>query len=400
MNFPFYIAKRYLKTGSSNNAINIINGIAALGVIVGAAALFVVLSVFSGLVNFSLSFSNALDPDLKLTNAVGKTILISTEQLHKIQKINGITAVSTVVEERVLFVFDQKEQVATLKGVDSLFATVNPIKKSLYTGQWLEPNTAQVVIGYSIADKLGLGLFDLNNSLEVFVPKAGQATIESADEAFQKATLIPFGIYAISEDLDSKYVLADINIAQQLLGFQTNQFSALEIKTNPQIDENEIVNSIKKLFSQPIKLTNRAQQNDALYKMLHTENLALYLIFTLVIVIALFNLIGALIMMVLDKKNNLKTLNNLGVTLADLRKIFLFQGTLLSVLGGTTGLIIGAIVVLAQQHFQLIMITPTLPYPVEFTFQNLIIVMATIIILGFLASAIACKSVTNKLLQQ
>lgn len=399
MNVPLYIAKKYLKSGSTNNAINIINAIAALGIIVGAAALFIVLSVFSGLVNFSLSFSNALDPDLKLTNTVGKTILISNQQLHKIQKINGITAISTVVEDRVLFVFDQKEQVATLKGVDSIFTTVNPIKKSLYTGQWLEPKTPQVVIGYGIAEKLGIGLFDMNNTLEVFVPKAGDGTIENPSQAFNKSALIPVGIYAISEDLDTKYVLTDLELAQQLLGFETQQFSALEIKTNPQVDENEILIQIQKLFHHPIKLTNRAQQNDALYKMLHTENLALYLIFTLVIVIALFNLIGALIMMVLDKKNNLKTLQNLGVEIADLQKIFLYQGTLLSILGGILGLLIGMAVVLIQQHFQLIMITPTLPYPVEFTFQNLLIVMTTIVILGFSASAIASKSVTHKLLK-
>ena len=397
MNFSLYIARRYLKSASKNNAINIINGIASLGIVVGAMALFVVLSVFSGLVDFSLSFSNTIDPDYKAISTTGKSFLISSEQENQLKKIKGIQSYSKVVEERVLFVFKEKEQVAVLKGVDSSFTQVSTIKKSLFAGQWLKEKTAQVVVGYGIAQKLSLGLFDYNNAFEVFVPKAGSGTIDNPNNAFNKSILIPIGVFAISEELDSKFVFADLSLAQDLLGYKSNEISALEIKFNQPAAENEVKTALQKILKDKLNLKNRTQLNDALYKMLNTENIAVYLIFTLVIIIALFNLIGALIMMILDKKSNLKTLYNLGVEVKNLRKIFLFQGTLLSVTGGITGLVLGVIIVLIQQQFQLIMITPTLAYPVVFSFQNVIIVFLTIFLLGFVASLIASSQVSKKL---
>ena len=397
MNFPLYIAKRYLKSASKNNAINIINGIASLGIVVGAMALFVVLSVFSGLVDFSLSFSNTIDPDFKAISATGKSFLISNDQENQLQKIKGIRSYSKVAEERVLFVFKEKEQVAVLKGVDSTFTQVSTVKKSLFAGQWLKEKTAQVVVGYGIAQKLSLGLYDYNNAFEVFVPKAGSGTIENPNDAFNKSILIPIGVFAISEELDAKYVFSDLGLAQELLGYKPNEVSALEIKFSQPTAENEVKTALEKIFNDKIILKNRTQLNDALYKMLNTENIAVYLIFTLVIIIALFNLIGALIMMILDKKSNLKTLYNLGVEVKNLRKIFLLQGTLLSVIGGIIGLVLGVIIVLIQQQFQLIMITPTLAYPVVFSFQNVLIVFLTIFLLGFVASLIASSQVSKKL---
>ena len=397
LNFSLYIAQRYLKSASKNNAINIINGIASLGIVVGAMALFVVLSVFSGLVDFSLSFSNTIDPDLKAISATGKSFLVSNEQENQLKKIKAIRSYSKVVEERVLFVFKEKEQVAVLKGVDSSFTQVSTVKKSLFAGQWLKEKTAQVVVGYGIAQKLSLGLFDYNNAFEVYVPKVGGGTIDNPNDAFNKSILIPIGVFAISEELDSKFVFSDLDLAQDLLGYKPNEISALEIKLSQPTAENEVKVALEKIFKDKIILKNRTQLNDALYKMLNTENIAVYLIFTLVIIIALFNLIGALIMMVLDKKSNLKTLYNLGVEVKNLRKIFLLQGTLLSVIGGIIGLILGVIIVLIQQQFQLIMITPTLPYPVVFSFQNVIIVFLTIFLLGFVASLIASSQVSKKL---
>lgn len=398
MNFPLYIAKRYLKSASKNNAINIINGIASLGIIVGAMALFVVLSVFSGLKDFSLSFSNDSDPDLKVSATLGKSFYVSAEQNEKLQKINGIAASSKVLEDRVLFMFDGKEIVTYLKGVDASYGKVNDVKKTIFQGDWLEPNTTQVVVGYGISQKLSLGLFEFNHPFEVFVPRPGKGAIENPEQAFNKTTIAPVGIYAISEDLDSKYVYADLGLTQNLLEYKSNQISAIELKLKPNSDEEIIKKELQSIFDNKVTVKNRAQLNDSLYKMLNTENIAVYLIFTLVIIIALFNLIGALIMMILDKKENLKTLFNLGAEVKSLRKIFLLQGTLLSVFGGIVGLLLGIIIVLLQQQFQFIMITPTLAYPVVFSIQNVLIVFATIVLLGFIASFIASSRVTKKLL--
>ena len=398
MNFPLYIAKRYLFSNSKNNAINIINRIASIAMIVGAMALFVVLSVFSGLKIFSLSFSNDIDPDLKISSTLGKSFLVSPSQENQINQIESIVSYSKILEERVLFTFDGKQMVTYLKGVDANFNTVNALKKTIYNGDWLKKDTYQVVVGYGIAQKFSMGLLDYNSYLEVLAPKPGKGNIENPEQAFNKMTLTPVGIYAISEDLDSKYVFADLGLAQELMDYKPNQISGIEVKMKKDADENVIINKLHTIFNNKITVKNRAQLNESLYKMLNTENLAVYLIFTLVIVVALFNLIGALIMMILDKKANLKTLLSLGTEIKDLRKIFLLQGTLLSVFGGIIGLTLGIAIVLLQQHYELVMITPTLAYPVVFSIENVLIVLATIVTLGFIASLIASSRVTKKLL--
>lgn len=370
-----------------------------MGIIVGAMALFVVLSVFSGLKVFSLSFTNDIDPDLKITSTIGKSFFITPAQENEIKKIEGVVSYTKVIEERVLFTFDDKQEVTYLKGVDANFSTVNDIKKIIYTGQWVEPNTYQVVVGYGIAQKFSLGLLDYNKQLEVLVPKPGKGNIENAEQAFNKSAVVPVGVYAISEDLDSKYVFADLGLAQELLEYQPNQISGIEIKEQTGTNEEALIEKLHTLFKDQVTIKNRAQLNESLYKMLNTENIVVYLIFTLVIVVALFNLIGALIMMILDKKGNLKTLFNLGIEINDLRKIFLLQGTLLSIIGGLIGLVLGVAIVLLQQHFELIMLTPTLAYPVVFSFENVAIVMGTIVTLGFIASLIASSRVSKKLLE-
>lgn len=384
---------------SKNNAINIINKIASAGIIVGAMALFVVLSVFSGLRNFSLQFTNELDPDLKLNAVSGKSFFVSPSQLSQIKNIDGVLNYSKIIEERVLFSFNGKQMVTYLKGVDANFVKVNSVSKKIFSGNWLKPDTYQVVIGYGISSKLSLGLMDFNNEFEVFVPKPGKGTIESEEDAFNKTVLIPVGIYNISDELDSKYVFTDLSIAQELLQYQQNQMSGLEIKIKPNAKQLDIISKIKSILNNKVEVKTRAQLNETLYKMLNTENVAVYLIFTLVIIIALFNLIGALIMMILDKKGNLKTLFNLGTEISSLRKIFLLQGTLLSVFGGIIGVVLGIIVVIIQQQTSLIMVSDSLPYPVVFSFQNVFIVLITIVFLGFLSSLIASSRVSKKLLE-
>lgn len=369
-----------------------------MGIVVGAMALFVVLSVFSGLRDFSLSFSNDFDADLKATPAKGKSFYITREQQDQLAKTDGVAAYTKIIEERVLFRFSGKEKVAWLKGVDSLFPKVNDVRQILYNGNWLKPNTSQVVVGYGIADDISMGLFDFNNTLETYVPKAGKGNIDSPEEAFNKANLIPIGIYAINEDLDKKYVFTDLGLAQDLLEYQPNQISGIEIDLKPGADENLAAKKIGRIFKNSLEIKTRAQQNDSLYRMLNTENLAVYLIFTLVIIIALFNLIGALIMMILDKKSNLKTLLSLGTEIKDLRKIFLLQGSLLTIIGGVFGLLLGMAIVVLQQKFKLVMITESLAYPVVFSLVNVAIVLGTIICLGIVASWIAASRVSKKLL--
>ena len=369
-----------------------------MGIVVGTMALFVVLSVFSGLKVFSLSFTNEIDPDLKMTSTLGKSFFISEEQENQLKKIEGVVSYTKIIEERVLFLFKDKQHVTYLKGVDSVYPVVNDIKKKLFNGQWLRRDSYQVVIGYRMAQDFSMGILDFENPLQIFAPKSGKGAIENPNEAFTKTDVLPVGVYSISEDLDSKYVFADLGLTQELLMYKPNQISGIEFKLKPNADESAITNQLKNIFDNKVTLKNRAQLNESLYRMLNTENIVVYLIFTLVIVVALFNLVGALIMMILEKKGNLKTLFNLGTEINSLRKIFLLQGTLLSIFGGLLGLALGIILVVLQQKYELIMLTATLAYPVVFTVENVLIVLGTIVSLGFVASLIASSRVSKKLL--
>lgn len=399
MNFSLYIAKRYLFSKSSNNAINIITIIAAIGVVVGAFSLFIVLSGFAGLKDFSLQFTNVFDSDLKVYPAKGKTIHFSEAQKEQLQHIDGVAAVSEIIEERIFIHYKGKNHIAYIKGVDTLYGKVTVLDSIMFYGEWFVPNEHEVVVGLSTIAKLSLGVRDYSAPIEIFVPRPGTGQINVMDpsKAFSQKSVIASGVYQVNEDLDAKYVFSDIDFAKDLLSLDNNVISSLEIKLVPKASEEQVRNEIQKLFSEEIILKNRIQQNDALYKMLNTENMAVYLIFTLVLIIALFNVIGSIIIMILDKRKNIKTLYNMGANLKEIRRIFFLQGTLMTVFGGIIGIILGVIAVAIQLNYSIIYITNTLPYPVKLEAFNAIIVLLTISVLGIIASWIASSRVREKL---
>ena len=400
MKLSFYIAKRYAVSFSKNKAINIITGIASVGIIASSMALFVFLSVFSGLKEFSLNFANVSDPDLRVETTLGKTFFVNQKQEELLFKSKYIASYSKIVEERVYLTYDNKELVAYLKGVDNRYNKVADFNKYLYAGEWFEPNSEKVVPGADISLKLGLGLFDYNNALEAYVPKPGKGNIEIPEEAFNKTLLFPSGIYSINEELDGKYVFCSIELVQNFLGLKNNQITNIEIKLKPNSNENEAREELNSIFGSSIKIKNRAQLNDSLYKMLQSENLFIYLFSTLVVILTLFCLAGAIVMIIIDKRDNLKTLYNIGLTQTAIRSIFFTQGIIITVFGLTIGLSLAIAIILLQQHYSFIMITPTMPYPVIFEWQNMIIVIMTIIILGIASSWIASGTVNKQLLQK
>ena len=397
MNLSFYIAKRYAVSFSKNKAINIITGIASVGIIASTMALFVFLSVFSGLKEFSLNFANASDPDLRLETTTGKTFIVNPKQEELLKKSEAITSYSKIIEERVYFMYDNKELVAHIKGVDSRFIQVTDFNNHLYAGEWFENNSENVVVGADISRKLGLGLFDYNNGLEAYAPKPGKGNIENPNESFNKVLLFPSGIYSINEELDSKYVFCSIDLAQNFLGLKNSEITNLEIKLKVGANENQVREELTSIFGKSIKIKNRAQLNDSLYKMLQSENLFIYLFSTLVVILTLFCLAGAIVMIIIDKRDNLKTLYNIGVTQTSIRTIFFTQGIIITMFGLFIGLGLAIGIILLQQHFSFIMITPTMPYPVLFEWQNMLIVIMTIVILGLISSWIASGTVNKKL---
>ncbi len=373
--------------------------IAASGTVIASAALFIVLSGFAGLKSFSLEFSSFVDPDLKIFPTEGKSFAVTKEDSIAIQSIEGIEAYSKTIEERVILEFDNKRQIVTMKGVDKNFTKVTAIDSMVYYGNWLEYGTDQIVSGGGISIKLSFGVLDFSKHQKIYVPKPGKGQISSIKSAFNSVKAYNIGLFDINEELNNEYIFANIETARHLLNYNDNQMSSIEFKLSPEADQTQVISALKTVFGSKVQIKDRAQLNDALYKMLNTENMAVYLIFTLVIIIALFNVIGALIMMILDKKESINTLFNLGTTTKDIRRIFFLQGSLMTIIAGTIGVILGFIIVFLQKEFALLMLTPSLPYPVELKTINFVVVILTILVLGILASKLASQRITRNLVK-
>lgn len=399
LNFSLYIAKRYLFSKSKNNAINIVTFIATIGVIVSTVALFVVLSVFSGLKNFSLSFIQTSDPDLKITAVLGKSFYFN-DSIEQALNNKNIKAYSKVIEERAFFNYGDKSHIAVIKGVDSDYLLVNKMDTAVYFGEWINYDVKYtVVVGSGISNILSVGAYDYLESLKIFVPKPGEGYITDSKTAFNQVNTQPIGIYKLTDDIDKKYVYANLELVQELLSYKRNQISALELKLINDDDVDDVREELQSNLGINYKVETREQLNSVFYKMLNTENLASYLVFTLILIIALFNVIGAIVMMIIDKRDNLKTLYHLGSTIKEIRKIFVLQGFLLTLFGLITGLLLAIPFVLLQKKYGFIMITNSLAYPVEFYFTNVFLVIITIIILGFLSAKIASARISKKLVE-
>lgn len=374
-------------------------------------ALFIVLSGFAGLKDFALQFTNVFDSDLQILPARGKTLTLSSEQFKKLREIKGVEGFSQIVEERIFLQYNGKSKIAYIKGVDENYPKITPVDSLLFTGDWMAPDMGEVVTGFGISNKLSLPPRDYGNLLEIYVPKPGTGQINMLDPSsvFTKRKVVASGVYEINEELNDKYVFSEIFFARDLLGLNGNQVSSLEFKLAPDASEEEVVNQIRAVFSeasisegkpqgQEIVSKNRIQQNDALYKMLNSENLFTYLFVSLIAAIAIFNLAGTIIMVILEKRSNIRTLYFMGLPVKEIRKIFFYNGMLMTLIGATLGLLLGSAAVLLQLKYGFVPITPSLPYPMQYKLINLVIVFVTICGLGWVASKMASLRVTEKLL--
>jgi len=400
LNFSLYIAKRYLFTKTGNNTINIITIIASFGVIVGSLALFIILSGFSGLRTFSDSLLDVSDPDIKITSVKGKSFLITDDIQQIIDNNTSIAASSKVIEERVFLEYNDKNEIAFIKGVEDNYTKITQIDGTLSQGNWLDTafvNTA--VIGSSIAYKLSLGVRSFGEPLRIRVLKPGKGFI-NPNNAFYKTNVQVVGLYTGSEEFESKFIFVTLPQAKELLRFKDNQVTAFELKLITEENGDTVAEELQKELGNDFRVQTKEQLNEVFYKVINTENFVSYLIFTLIVIIALFNVIGAIIMMIIDKKDNLKTLFSLGASIKEIKKIFELQGFLLTFFGMLVGLSIGVILVFLQKQFGLFMITESLAYPVEFRFFNLFIVTVTITVLGLIASKIASSRISKEFIEK
>ncbi len=400
MKVPLYIARRYVRSRSSQNAVNIINLVTFVVIVIGSAALFIVLSGFAGLKDFSLSFSNTFDPDLRAVPAAGKTFTVDPQQSRALSEIEGVASFSRELEERVYLTHQQLSMIAYIKGVDSAYNRTTGIDSTIFVGFW-DLGAQQAVSGISIANQLNLTIQDYRSPLIVLAPKPGTGNLSPqglGDQPYNQLAVVLSGVYQIEENLDKKYIFAELPLVQALLERDSLQVSGVNFKLEPETDEDAVRSAIAGILGDGIELRNRRELNTTLYRMLNTENLATYLIFTLVLIIALFNVVGAITMMILDKQDHTRTLYCLGLNIRQLRQIYFLQGVLVTSAGGLIGLLLGFLLIGSQQAFGWLKISPTLAYPVELNAGNVLLVLATIVVLGVIASRIASNRISRKLL--
>ena len=390
------IALRYFFSKSKQTIINLINFISIGVILVATASLFIVLSAFSGLKEFGLAFSNSFDPDLRIEAVEGKTLLVDSTQLVQIKNIPGIENVSPILEDKVFLSFRNKNLIGTLRGVTKNYPKVVEIDSLISSGNWFANDFDEVVIGAGIARSLSLGVYDYTDFLTLTAPKRKTA-IGLTQNPFNKETALVAGIYFANEEIDKKYLFAKMDLARRLFQRDQNQYSALEVKGETILTLEDLNNRLVTILNQKVRVRSRTQLNAALYKMLNTENLAVYLIFSLVIVIALFNMIGALVMMFLDKKHQLRIFYAMGLLPKDIQRIFFYLGGLISWVGGILGIVVGSVLVLVQQHFPFLMVPGTqLAYPVRFDIWNFAIVFSTIVFLGTIAAFWATRKMDKQ----
>lgn len=391
-----FIAWRYVRSKSSQNVINIINRMSIFVLIVGGASLMIVLAGFSGLRTFSMSFSNFFDPDLKIFPKTGKISSLSPMQEAALKESGVVASYTKVLEERVFLNSRGKNYIAYIKGVDENYPKVNAVDSILVISpkEWLLSED-YVVVGNIIAETLNLGLFTSTTPLQIIVPKAGKGSITSSSTPYREETVLLSDYYQVTEDLDSKYVFATLSLAQRLTGVQANEVSAVEIKLSKGVSVAEGKKRLQKVWGDGFVIKDRMALNEDLYKMFQTENLATYLIFTLVLIVALFNLVGAIIMMILDKRKNLYTLFALGMTERQIRAIFFLQGVIVSLLGAIFGVGLGVVIAWLQKTYPLLYINPNaavpIAYPMDIRLLEIVVVFFTIFVLGIVASAIGAS---------
>lgn len=391
MNLPFYISKRYLFSKKSQNVINIISGISVAGVVTGTMALIVILSVFNGFDDLIKSLYSTFDPEIKIIPAEGKTFSPSSASFTAVRNHRNVLHFSEVLEENVLLRYGERQYIATMKGVDDEFADVIGIDTMIIDGSFTlrESNRPMAVIGQGVAYYLGIGLTFIN-PINVYSIKRTGSIPMNPEQAISRKFIFPSGIFSIEQEHNIKYIIVPISFARDLLGYN-DEVSAVELKLRSGTDIKLFQNEIKKIIGNEFLVQNRNDQNALFYRIMRSEKWAIFFILTFILIVASFNIIGSLTMLMLDKKEDIRTLQNLGASNLLIRRIFLLEGWMISIIGAIIGLIIGSVIAWLQARFGIIKLSGSGSfiidaYPVVYKFADVIKVFTTVIFIGFLAA--------------
>lgn len=403
MKLSVYIAKRYLFAKKSRNAINVISGISAAGVTVGTMVLIIVLSVFNGLEEMVNSLFSTFDPDLEVRVDTGKVFTPAEEQLASLHEVEGVAGFSLVLEENSLLRYDDRQYIATVKGVDESYAEITGLDSVMWDGEFLlraESGRPHAVVGLGVANRLGIGVSFIT-PLIIYLPER-LGRVSNPANAFVRRYIYPSGIFSIEQEYDSQYLYVPIEVMRELLMY-TDEVSSIEIKYSPGYDNEDVQPAVEDVFGPGYTVKNKYQQQEIFYKVMQSERLAIFFILTFIILIASFNIIGSLTMLIIEKKRDITILHNMGATNRLIKRIFIFEGWLISILGAVTGLLLGFIVCLLQQQFGFVKLQgETLiidAYPVVMQAADFIAVLVTVLVIGYLAAWYPAHYMSKKYLK-
>ena len=390
MNFRLYIAKRYLFAKRSFNIINLISRISIAGVAFASAALIIVLSAFNGLEDLVESLYAKFDPDIKITATKGKTFSLDSVPLSSLLRVEGVEIVSQTLEEVALFKYKKNQTIGIIKGVDNNFAQLSELDSAILSGDFIltEGDFNYATLGYGVAQKLAVNLGDIATNLWVIVPKRGNKKSLNPLNDFRKKYIIPTAIFGINSDFDDKYVVAPLRFVQSLLQKNEHQVSALELKLIPTANPEKVKQQIERILGENFTVKTRFELNEVLYKTNKTEKWITFFILSFILIIATFNIISSMAMLILDKKNDFKTFKSMGATDFDIKRIFFYNGMLINGIGAVIGIGFGTILCLLQQYIGLIPLQGGIVeyYPVKVMWQDFISIIVIVGIIGAIAS--------------
>jgi lipoprotein-releasing system permease protein len=392
-------AWRYFRAKKSTNAINIIAWVSMSAIVVGAASLILVLSVFNGFEDLVKSLYTSFYPDIKVTPASGKTLTLTPEQLHQLGAISGVQALSLVVEDQVVLRNDSNPQRASwLKGVDSNFTKVSGVADKVDRGSFSLGTAGQplAVLGSGIDYQLGIEPEKNLQPLDVYLfRRGGPDYIASPMASYSHAFLGTSGEFRIQEDFDDHYVITNLAFVKQMMGLGPDEYGGVELAVNDPARVAEVQQHIRQLLGKNYKVQTRYEQNQKLYSVMGTEKWVIYIVLSLILVVASFNMVGALTMLVLDKQKDIHVLKAMGAGNRLIRKIFLTEGVLLATMGGLAGIGLAALICVLQLKYKLIPLQGGSflldYYPVKMVGSDFLLVFATILIVALLASWIPAR---------
>lgn len=403
MNLSAFVARRYLFSKKSHNIINVISGISLVGVAVCTMALIIVLSVFNGFDDLIKSMFSNFDPDIKITPAQGKVLDPADPNLQKVSQLSCVDIVCETLEENVLLEYDKHMNPGIIKGVSEQYSSLTGIDTTVINGSYTlnDGHRPMAVVGAGLAYYLSVNIHFVNPLL-IYVPKRSGRISVNPERAVNKSYIYPSGIFAIQQEIDTRYMIVPIDFVRNLLEYST-QASALEIKLKPGSDPAKSYEQISQTVGSEYVVRTQYQQHEMLYKVMKSEKFAIYLILTFILIIGSFNMIGSLSMLIIDKKNDIKTLSHIGLSKKGIRRIFAAEGRMISIGGAVVGLLLGLLVCWLQQTFGFLKLDSMGSfvinnYPVKMIWTDFVLVLATVVGIGLLASWYPIRIFTKRYL--